>query len=209
MIFKTCKNLHQVSDAELFFPNEINSTIPLLSSIFFFTVCCKLQLFFDYYRFLVFKLKQFFSKIKGLLFCLFVLVFTSHLSNFYSYGVEEIPHVNFPYFGIKFLIASFLLLFNCQSILFCINFTTFTFGIFFLADQDDKEHCFSNCYMKSDLPSNSEYLYELETMTITFTRFVTEYVLKRPCGKYNNHDFDVEFACEGKFIYGNTVIFLF
>ena len=62
--------------------------------------------------------------------------------------------------------------------------------------------------MESDLPSNSEDLYELEKMTITFTRSVIKLVLDRPCGNYKNHDFDIKFKCEGKFIYGKTVIFL-
>ena len=63
--------------------------------------------------------------------------------------------------------------------------------------------------MESDLPSNLEERYELETMTITFTGSVTEFVLKRPCKNYRNTDFDVEFICEGKFMYGNTAIFFF
>lgn len=76
-----------------------------------------------------------------------------------------------------------------------------------MADQDDKEHCLSNCLMESDLPSNLEKLYELETMTITFTGSVTKFILKRPCGNYSNRDFNVEFICEGKLMYGNTAIF--
>lgn len=141
---------------------------------------------------------------------LLVLGLTSHLRNFHSYGVEEIPNCNYSFSGLKFLIV---ILFSIQlwehNILYKGYKLLIKIFFFFFADLDDKGHCLSNCSMESDLPSNSEDFYELEKMTITFTRSVIKLVMKRPCGDYTNSDFDIEFKCEGKFIYGKTVILLF
>lgn len=63
--------------------------------------------------------------------------------------------------------------------------------------------------MDSDLPSDSETKYELEKMTIAFTKSSIGFVLERPCGDYENPDFYVEFTCEGKYMYGKRVIFTF
>lgn len=56
--------------------------------------------------------------------------------------------------------------------------------------------------MDSDLPSKSGTKYELERMTIAFTKSSIVFGLERPCGDYDNPDFYVEFTCEGKYMYG-------
>lgn len=59
--------------------------------------------------------------------------------------------------------------------------------------------------MDSNLPPESD-VYKLEKMTIRFTKSNLKFVLEKSCGNYDNDDFDVEFTCDGRYMYGNTDI---
>lgn len=56
---------------------------------------------------------------------------------------------------------------------------------------------------------NPTDVYELEKMTIKFTKSKLKFVLEKPCGEYKNDDVYVNVMCEGKYMYGNTVISFF
>lgn len=46
--------------------------------------------------------------------------------------------------------------------------------------------------------------YEIEKLTIQFE--TDEFILEKPCGKYDNDDVYVTVSCEGKYIQGNGYI---
>lgn len=76
---------------------------------------------------------------------------------------------------------------------------------------DDKKKCFLDCSMDAYTDSliNSEDFYELKKMTITFTKSKLKFVVEEPCRGYHHKDVYVNVMCEGKYMYGNTVISFF
>nr|XP_022310762.1 multiple epidermal growth factor-like domains protein 10 [Crassostrea virginica] len=70
--------------------------------------------------------------------------------------------------------------------------------------KDDKKKCLTNCSMDSNLPPESD-VYKLEKMTIRFTKSNLKFVLEKSCGNYDNDDFDVEFTCDGRYMYGRGI----